>query len=78
MHAIDQLAAKAVPEEPKPAAAAPSAEAAVLPPPPSRRVTRSQSKVSFNPTQRRAARRPVDLSLAAACRDDFAVLTKLG
>ena len=45
VHAIDQLASKAVPEEPKPAAAMPSAEVAVLPPPPSRRITRSQSKV---------------------------------
>jgi len=53
VHAIDQLAAKAVPEEPKPATAAPSAEAAVLPPPPpSRRVTRSQSKVRCSPDTR--------------------------
>ena len=49
MHAIDELAAKAVPEEPKPATVAPSAEVAVLPPPPSRRITRSQSKVLFPP-----------------------------
>ena len=45
MHAIDELAAKAVPEEPKPATSTPSAEVAVLPPPPTRRITRSQSKV---------------------------------
>ncbi len=51
MHAIDELAAKAVPEEPKPATSAPSTEVTVLPPPPTRRITRSQSKVRRSATE---------------------------